>query len=135
MASAQSKAEGDMKIKELEGQMKMQASAIDEQAKSKNTVLTGIMKLYEIQQQTGQPMPPELRALAQVTLETVALPAMIENEETRKAVAEKMQQEAMMAQQQQQPETQEQSSDEEWNKCNKQNNNNQCSQKWPLKIQ
>lgn len=101
MQSAQSKAEGDMKLKELEGQIKMEASTIDEQAKSKNTALAGIMKLLEVEQTTGMPMRPDIRTFSQVVLETVGLAALIENAETRQAIAQKMQQQAMAAQQQQ----------------------------------
>lgn len=100
-AAAQQAAQASAQAKAMEGQMKIQTSQIDEQAKNKSTLLAGIMKMYEIQQTTGTPIPMELLPIARATLENVALPAAVQNEELKRSLIDQMNNQAMQDEQMQ----------------------------------
>ena len=85
-ATAQAKAE----VEQLKGQMKLQQDLANSQVANRQTVIAGTYELYKLAMQTGKPLPPELREISRITLETVALPALIENKETQDAVKQKM---------------------------------------------
>lgn len=99
--SMQAKAESDAKLKQLEGNIDIQKVQLQSTETSKNTVLSGIMSMFQEQQKTGVAMPAEMKALANIVLQNVALPALVQNQEQQQAIAQKMQQEAMMEQQMQ----------------------------------
>lgn len=99
IAQEQAKNEGAQKLKDFDMQIKSQVAAANGNASTKVAMVTGLMKMYELAQTNGTPLPPEIRAIAPHIIENIALPAMIENEDTRKAVAAQMQQELIQQQQ------------------------------------
>lgn len=96
--SAKANNEGKAQIVQLQQQLKLQEAAVMGAAANRTATLTGILKLYELSMQTGQPLPPEVRSVAQTTLETVALSSMLESEEARKVAVDKMRQDVEEAQ-------------------------------------
>lgn len=97
------KNEGAQKLKDYEAQTKIQVAEANGKSTMKTAMVTGLMKMFELAQTNGTPLPPEMRAIAPAILENIALPAMIENDQTRQAVAAQMQQ-ALLQQQMQEDE-------------------------------
>lgn len=95
------KGEFDMQLKQTEAQIDIEKQKMVGDAQNKNTVLAGFMKMVS----EGVEIPAYLRPLANATFESVALPAMIANQQERDRIQQQMQQQLMMemqAQQQQQ---------------------------------
>lgn len=86
--TAQMKSEADAQLKSLD----IQKQQLINDGTAKNSVLNGIMAMYQETMKTGAIMPPEIRQLAGIVLQNVALPAMVENEEQRGQIAAQMQQ-------------------------------------------
>lgn len=101
--SMQAKGEMDMQLKQTEAEVEIGKQRIIGDAQNKNTVLAGFMKMIS----EGIPIPDYLQPLASATFESVALPAMISNEEQRETIRQQMQMKMMQMmqsqQQQQQP--------------------------------
>jgi len=81
-AQANQAAEQEKRItKQMEGQVEVLKATTAADGQSKNTVLTGIMNMYVESMKTGAQLPPEMKALSQIVLQNVAIPAMAENQE------------------------------------------------------
>lgn len=78
------------KTKEEEGKVEVLKAQMTGDAQSKNTLLAGIMAMYQKQQETGTPMPTEMQSIARVVLETVAVPAMVQNEQQKQMILQQM---------------------------------------------
>jgi hypothetical protein len=101
IAAAQSAEKSKQDTENLKGQLDLQKTQVTADAQKQNTILAGIMKMYEM----GLPIPAELRPLANAVMTNVALPAVIQNDHIQQGmVAEQMQQ--AQAQQQEQQEQQ-----------------------------
>lgn len=92
------KAQADLEHMKQKAQLDMQVSQTQGDNAIKNTFLSGIMTMYS----TGMAIPPTLQPIVNAVLENVALPAMVENQDTRMAIQQQMQ----AAQQPQQPQQQ-----------------------------
>lgn len=69
------------KTEQLKGQTEILKATTTGDSESKNVVLGGIMNMYIEGMKTGAEMPAEMKALAKIVLQNVAIPAMSENEE------------------------------------------------------
>jgi len=98
--SLQAKGEIDNQLKQMEAQVEMEKQKMMGDAQSKNTVLAGFMKMVS----EGLEIPAYLRPLANATFESVALPAMVSNQQERDRIQQQMQQQLMMQQQAEQQE-------------------------------
>ncbi len=79
------------KTKEMEGQVEVLKATTTADGQSKNTVLTGIMNMYVESMKSGSQLPPEMKILAQMVLQNVALPVMIENKELQQEISQQVQ--------------------------------------------
>jgi hypothetical protein len=118
IAAAQSAEKSKQDTENLKGQLDLQKTQVTADAQKQNTILAGIMKMYEM----GLPIPAELRPLANAVMTNVALPAVIQNDHIQQGmVAQQMEQaqqqqqeqEQMQMQGQQQPEMQQQQAPQE----------------------
>lgn len=66
------------KKEEIDGEIIKVAKAGESQ--SKNTVLTGVMNIWQESMKSGVPVPPQILALSDIVLKNVALPAMAQND-------------------------------------------------------
>lgn len=98
MQSLQAKGQMDMQLKQTEADVEIQKQRVIGDAQNKNTVLAGFMKMVS----EGTQIPDYLQPLAAATFESVALPAMINNEEQREMIRQQMQAKMMQALQAQQ---------------------------------
>lgn len=89
------KGQMDMQLKQQEVQVEMEKQKMMGDAQSKNTVLAGFMKMVS----EGLEIPAYLKPLANATFESVALPAMVSNQQERDRIQQQMQQQLLMQQQ------------------------------------
>lgn len=87
----QAKSQADLQLADQQAQIEIQKNKITSDSTSKNTLLAGIMSMYEIQQQTGNPLPADMIPIAHAVLQNIGLPVMVQNEEQRQAIIQKMQ--------------------------------------------
>lgn len=95
--SLMAKGQMDMQMKQSEAQVEIEKQKLVSDTQNKNTVLAGFMKMME----TGVPIPSNMTGLFNAVMENVALPAIVQNEDQRQAIAQQIQQQQMMAMQQQ----------------------------------
>jgi hypothetical protein len=100
--SLKTKGQMDMQLKQTEAQVEMEKQKMMGDAQSKNTVLAGFMKMVS----EGLEIPAYLKPLAVATFESVALPAMVSNQQERDRIQQQMQQQLMMQQQAEQEQVQ-----------------------------
>lgn len=81
IASAQSKAKGDAELAQLQAGIKTQEAAAKSQADKENTLLTSILKMYELSMQNGTTIPAAIQPLATQVLVNVALPVTQQNQQ------------------------------------------------------
>lgn len=98
MASAQSKAKGDAELAQMQADIKMQESQAKGQADKENTLLSSILKMYELSMQTGVSIPSAIQPLAQQVLANVAIPVTQQNQQMSQAIAMQQMQQQMAAQ-------------------------------------
>lgn len=96
--ASQVKVEGDAKLKQLEGQIEMQKQQLVSDTKNKNVVLTGVFAMLS---KGLDSIPAYLQPLVQATIQNIAVPLVVENEQQKQAIQQQMQQQAMQAQQEQ----------------------------------
>lgn len=90
-AQANQAAEQEKRVtKQMEGQVEVLKATTAADGQSKNTVLTGIMNMYVESMKTGASLPPEMKALAGIVLQNVAIPAMAENEEMKEEMRQQV---------------------------------------------
>src|SRR5690606_3237951 len=110
--SAQMAEQSRQRTEELKGKMEIGKARATGEYQNKNAVLSAIMKMYE----QGIPIPPELQPLAKAVIENVAIPAVVQNQQTVEAIQQQEAQKQQIAQQQQEgepPMQEEQISEEE----------------------
>lgn len=90
------------------GKMDLLKTMVQGDAQSKNTTLTGIFALYLEAQKSGTQFPVELKPIARIALENVAIPSMVENEERKQQILAEIDQLMVEEQQEQQMEQQQQ---------------------------
>jgi energy-coupling factor transporter ATP-binding protein EcfA2 len=95
-------AENNKELEQMKHDMEMQIKKADETAKNRSVLLTGIFDMLK----TGAPIPPQMMPLVNEVMTNIALPLAVENEETRRAIQEKMQAEQQQAEMQAQQEAQ-----------------------------
>lgn len=97
--SAQATAQMTAQLEKLKGDLDLEKTQMQSEAKNKSVVLTGIMNMY----QNGISIPPELHVLVKAVIENVAIPAVAENEHQKQQIMMAMQAAMQQAQPQQQP--------------------------------
>jgi hypothetical protein len=102
IAAAQSAEKSKQDTENLKGQLDLQKTQVTADAQKQNTILAGIMKMYEM----GLPIPAELRPLANAVMTNVALPAVIQNDHIQQGMVAEQMQQAQAQQQQQEQEQQ-----------------------------
>jgi hypothetical protein len=94
--SAKSKTDGDAQLKQLEGSIEMQKQQLISDTQNKNVVLTGVFGMLSKGLDT---IPAYLQPLVQATIQNIAVPLVVENEQQKQAIVAQMQQQQMQAQQ------------------------------------
>jgi hypothetical protein len=90
-ASMQAKAQADSQLADQQAQIDAQKTQMTADATTKNTLMAGIMAMYEIQQQTGNPLPADMIPIAHAVLQEIGLPVMVKNEAQKQAIIQQMQ--------------------------------------------
>jgi hypothetical protein len=98
-AAAQQKTEGDMALKDQELQGKVALQQEQDNGAMKTTLLSSIMKIYEISAQNGAPIPSALKPLADLVLANVAIPVAQQNKQMVQGIMMQNMQQQQMAQQ------------------------------------
>lgn len=85
--AAQMKNDGELQSKQLD----IQKQQITNDGQLKNTALTGIMSLFQETMKSGAVIPAEVQPLTSAILQSLLVPALIQNEQDRAAVIQQMQ--------------------------------------------
>jgi hypothetical protein len=107
MASAKATEEEKRLTKELEGEVDIKKQEMAVRGQNQTSVLSMATALYQKQQETGSPIPAELKPLLKAVMENVGLSSVVASEEQRAMVLQQMQmaeqQQVQEGQQEQQP--------------------------------
>lgn len=106
-AAAQQKAQGEKELSDMELQGKLALQREQTTGQKEITLLTSVLKMYELSIQNGTQLPAELQPLASQVLTNVALPVAMQNNQMVEALntppEQQMQEEEMMQEQMEQP--------------------------------
>jgi hypothetical protein len=80
-AAAQQKTEGDMALKDQENNAKIMLQQAQNNGQKEVTLLTSVLKMYELSLQNGTQLPAELKPLAEAVLTNVAMPMLQQNQQ------------------------------------------------------
>lgn len=95
--AGQQKIDGDVQSKELD--IKKQEVTNDGQLK--NTALAGIIGLFQENMKSGVPIPAEIQPLTSALLQSLLVPALVQNKQDQDAIVQQMQAQQQQAQQEQ----------------------------------
>ena len=90
--AAQVKVQGDAQLRQLEGRIEMEKQKLISDTQNKNVVLSGVFSMISKGLDT---IPAYLQPLVQATIENIAVPLVVENEQQKQAIQQQMQQQAM----------------------------------------
>lgn len=104
IASSQAKAQSDAELAQLQAGIKTQEQSAKSQADKENTLLSSILKMYELAMQNGTSLPSAIQPLAAQVLANVAIPVTQQNQQMTQAILEQQMQPAQQPEQEQEPE-------------------------------
>jgi hypothetical protein len=90
IASARASEEEKRKTKDLESKVELLKTQTQGDSQAKNTILAGLLTMFQKQQETGSPMPMEMQLLSKTILENVAIPAMVQNDTMKQQILQDM---------------------------------------------
>lgn len=99
IASSQAKAKSDEDLAKLQASIKTQELSAKSQADKESTLLSSILKMYELSMQNGVPLPSALQQLAAGVLTNVAIPVTQQNQQMTQAILEQQVQSEQQAEQ------------------------------------
>lgn len=82
--SAERSEKAKQETEATKGNMEVEKAKVAGEMQLKNTMAASIMKMYE----TGIPIPPELKPMADALINNVLMPSVIQNQQTQQAVAD-----------------------------------------------
>jgi len=106
---AQAKSQGDMQLKEMEGQIDMAKTKATVEGQNTSTIISMVSSILS----KGLPIDPSVKPLIDATIQNLMIPRIVENEQMRMAILQQIQAAQQPPEQQQQPQEGQQGMEQE----------------------